>query len=104
MRTKMRDTLLFRAFTLSLLINALAGGAGMLSDVARPLRFLSYLAQVIAALPAFVIGWLIKPHSFSLIAIVLAGVEGLIFSVVFYTALLWLMLLWLNRSGKVKAD
>lgn len=100
MGTKMRDTLLFRAFVFSLMINALASGAGMFGNIAKPLGFLGYLAQAIAAPPAFLIGWLIRPRTSSLIEIIGAGLEGLAFSIIFYTVLLWILLLLLNRSGQ----
>lgn len=103
MSTKMRDTLLFKAFVFSLMMNALASVAGVLGNMAKPLQFLGYLAQAIAAPPAFVIGWLIRPRTSSLIAIVAAGIEGLAFSVVFYTAIFWVGLVLLNRSGGTEA-
>lgn len=99
MSTKMRNTLLFKAFLFSLLINALASGAGMLGNMAKPLHFLGYLAQAIAAPPAFLIAWLIRPRSSSLAAIVVAGVEGLIFSIAFYTVIVWSLLLLTDRSS-----
>ncbi len=104
MRTKMRETLLFRAFIFSLLINALASGAGMLGEMAKPLRILGYLAQAVAAPPAFLIGWLIRPRTSSFIAIVGAGIEGLLFSIFFYTTVVWLLLLFLDRSRHSETD
>jgi hypothetical protein len=104
MRTKMRDTLLFRAFILALLINALASGAGMLGEMAKPLRILGYVAQAVAAPPAFLIGRFIRPDGSSLIAVVTAGVEGLIFSIVFYTAVIWFVLVFLDRSRQSQTN
>lgn len=104
MRLKLRETLLFKALVLSLLINALASGAGMLGSLSKPLQFLDYVARAITAPPAFLIGWLIRPKASSLISIVVAGTEGLIFSIVFYTFVLWLLLLLMNRSRQPDAD
>jgi hypothetical protein len=92
--------LLFRSFVISLLINALMSGAGTLSEFAKPLSFLGYIAQGVAAPSAFLVGRWIRPQSQSLLAIVFAGVEGLLFSLVFYTLVVWLVLtLWIRFTA-----
>ncbi len=100
----MRETLFFKAFIFSLLINALVCSAGMLSDLAKPLQFLGYFARAVTAPPAFLIGWLIRPRTSSLPAIIGAGIAGLAFSVVFYAVVLWLVLLYMNRSSQKNAE
>jgi hypothetical protein len=108
-RTRIQTTpsagrLLFRAFVLSLLLNALMSGAGTLSEFAKPLSFLGYISQAIAAPSAFLVGHWIRPSRQSLLAIVTAGIEGFLFSLIFYTIVAWIALtLWLRYTAS-KAD
>ena len=92
MSTKFRHSLLFKAFLISMGLNSLMILSGTLADLVKPLALLGKLSSVIAALPGFVLRLVIQPKLHSVSGIIMAMVEGLLGSIVFYTVVAWIVL------------
>jgi hypothetical protein len=86
------DRPLRKAFGISIVINGLMGLSGALGN-ALGLSGFSYISGAIAAPTAFLIGRMVKPSGQSIVEVAFAGVKALAFSIVFYTVVLWLLLL-----------
>jgi hypothetical protein len=65
---------------------------GLVGNNLKPLSSLGKIADVMARPTGFLIGWAIRPHTNSLVTIMIASFEGLIGSIVFYTVVAWVVL------------
>jgi hypothetical protein len=99
-----RDRLFFKAIVISANLNALMIVMGTVGNAVKPLSVLARISDGIAAPTGFLLGWLIRPRVQSLPAIVMAGIEGLIGSVVLYTLVAWIVLLFVVRRGSSKSS
>jgi hypothetical protein len=97
-----RNRMLGKAFSTSLVVNALMALLGMAASAFAPMSVLGKVSDLIAAPTGYLIGTLIQPKVHSAGAFVAAALEGLIFSVVFYAALAWgvLKLIAILRSRR----
>ena len=92
MSNKPRNHALRNALTVSLALNGFMALSGMVASAVNSLSGLSKVSDVIAAPTGYLVGWLIQPKTHSAGALIAAALEGLIFSVAFYTALIWAVL------------
>lgn len=78
-----------RAIFLSASINCLMALTGTISNMARSLNWLGWIARGIATPPGLVLRLVIRPTGQSVVSFAVAAVEGLIGSFVFYTLVAW---------------
>jgi hypothetical protein len=104
MSTNFRNSLLFKAFLISMGLNGLMILAGTFADLFKPLALLGKLSNGIAAPPGFVLRQLVQPKQHSISGVIVAMVEGLFGSIVFYTVTAWIVLLLVSmlqpRGGR----
>ena len=93
-----------RAVFLSACINCLMALTGAISNLARPLNWMGWIARGIATPPGLVLRFVVRPTGNSVVSFAVAAFEGLIGSFVFYTLVAW-GALWLyarRRSAKTQ--
>ena len=87
-----KNTLL-RAAVISVNLNAVMILLGMVATCVKPLSGLAKVSQVIAIPPSFLLRLVIHPSAHaSAMTVVLAMLEGLIGSMIFYTVVAWIVL------------
>ena len=104
MASKFRNSSLIKAISISVAINGFMIVLGTIGGLVKPLSGLAKFSDWLAAPPGFLIGWLIRPKAGSPAAFAIAGIEGLLVSIVFYTILAWIVLWFLTYRRRSKSD
>jgi hypothetical protein len=104
MASKFRNSRLFKAISISIAINGLMILLGTIGGLVKPLSGLGKFSDWVAAPPGFLIGWLIRPTVHSATSFAIAGFEGLLVSIVFYTILAWIVLRFLTNRRSSRSD
>src|SRR5271170_6884189 len=81
-----------KAFALSMCLNGLMVALGTLARFAKPLSVLTVVSDAIAAPPAFLFGWIVRPKTNQIAAYIFAAFAGLILSILFYALVAWIIL------------
>ena len=91
------------ALTISLVINALMIFMGIAAGMVQPLSILGKVSDWIAAPTGFLIGSLIRPKTPSATSVISASLAGFVFSIVFYAAIAWLVLILMASRRQVQS-
>lgn len=95
MRTKFQNSLTFKALSISTSLNGLLVFFGVLGNLVKALSGLTWISTAIAAPPARLVGWMLKPKGSSFGEIIAASVGAFFVSILFYTVVAWIVLrLW----------
>jgi hypothetical protein len=100
------SAMLRRAVFISACINCVMALTGTVSNLARPLHWLAWIANAIATPPGLLLRFVIHPTGHSVAAFALAAFEGLMGSLIFYTLVAW-GALWLyakRRTANLPVD
>jgi len=95
-----RSSRWMKAFGLSVAINSIMILTGMLSNVTKPMRWLGWISDAIAAPPGLIIRSIMHLGGQSIQAYVIEAIGAFLCSIVFYTVFVWIVLLLLaSRSS-----
>jgi hypothetical protein len=83
-----------RAMAVAVLITAVMALCGTLSNLVRPLAWLSYVSRGLAFLPSLIVRHLVSANPGSMAGAIALEIEGVAFCFIFY-ALIAALVLWL---------
>jgi hypothetical protein len=92
-----------KAIFLSVAINCLMALTGTAASLIRPLRWLGWVARIIAAPPGFLLRLVIRPAGNSVASYAIAATAGLIGSLIFYALIAWGVLWLIARLQSARA-
>lgn len=98
-----RDGLFFKAVAISCCLNCAMIVLGTIGGTVKSLSVLAWISGVLAMPTGFILGWLIRPTTHTVGAVVVASLEGLFGSIVIYTVLAWAVLRFAVRRTASKA-
>jgi hypothetical protein len=93
-----RNWIFRRAIAVAIVLTAVMAVCGTIANLVRPLSWLHYVSLVIAFPPSLIVRHLLSINGGSMAGVIVAELEGVVFTLIFYTLLAAVVFWAMNRQ------